>query len=481
MFNIFGLQEENPLDLSQLDHITDPEEYNRTVHDAIRNQLKSVGLVSPTDNVTNFQLQHEDTFSWLDSMMRTVTRNNPEVWDHPEDRDTYREKRFDFISGHEGWREKVYRDSRKLRTVGYGFNLEEPTNRPLFKQALGKTDKDFDDLRNGKTKLTKREGRILFEAAAGSAERLISSKFKDVDLKGYERLALVSLAYNSPALIGPNLTRHVKSGDKQAVMDEIIHRSNLRKSEGIANRRNLEAMMFSGMHEGEEDTGKSSMSVFGISSAQAAELPQNPQSPRPKNKPEPPKSKGSESKGALLSGLIPANIRALLSDITEYDLDTARNEDYLSDGELETLRRITTDKIKSSGKTSGWVEYKDYEAGQSDVSFAGSSGLVKTLLGDTEYIMKTTLGQYHYKIDERGHLIVTDQYNFNDAKKLQKENKSDEEKWKNLVTYAERGDVGYYGIIRRAGALWGSKEGEGAKFLIDLGPVSPQRYKTASR
>ncbi len=267
-----------PLDMSAVMSARTAEEYDTAVHNSIRDQLRSAGLISPTSGVTNFNLEPEENRSWFDSMSRTIMKANPALFDDPADTDrrNYLQRRFEFISDHEGWREKVYKDTRGFRTVGYGFNLDEPSNRQLYKNALGKTDEDYDNLRDGKSVLSNSDGRILFEAAAGSAEKLISSQFSDVDLKGYERLALVSLAYNSPSLIGPNLTRHIKAGDKKAAFDEIKYKSNLRKSKGIQNRRNLEAEMFTGMDPDDaSDSGWSIASIFGVSSAQAEELKSN--------------------------------------------------------------------------------------------------------------------------------------------------------------------------------------------------------------
>lgn len=264
-----------PLDFSKIMEARTEAEYETAVHDSIRSQLQSANLISPTSNITNFNLEPEDDRSWFDSMRRTIMKNNPAVFDDPSegDKESYLQRRFEFISDHEGWRNKVYEDTRGFRTVGYGFNLEEPTNRTLYKNVLNKTDEDFDNLREGRTTLSNRDGRILFEAAAGSAERLISNKFSDVDLKGFERLALVSLAYNSPSLIGPNLTQHIKAGDRKAAFEEIKFRSNARKTRGIQNRRDLEAQMFSGMDPDDaQDSTWSLSNVFGMASAQAGEL-----------------------------------------------------------------------------------------------------------------------------------------------------------------------------------------------------------------
>ena len=509
-------QKNFPLDLSHLDNIIDHKEYNRELHEAIRNQLQSGGLVSPTHNVTNFQLEPEDTPNFIENIMNKVMSANPAAHDKEGARQTYLQRRFEFIGeGHEGWREKTYRDSRGLRTVGYGFNLEEPTNREIYKRALQKTDQDFDNLRDGKSKLTDREGRVLFEASAGAAERLISSKFSDIDLKGYERLALVSLAYNHPALIGPNLTKHVRAGDKEAVVDEIVNRSNLHKIPGIANRRVAESEMFTGGHK-DEQSDWSISDLLGISTAEASTMtssdeliekgrgirvslnsevieglrdddddtPQGPTAPRPRRKPSQEKVQQTAEQemtgeerlekhagGSILASIVPASIRSLASDVLGFDLENVRSEDYFSDEEKNAIRSVVQTSMKRTKRKSGGVQYKDYETGQSDVTFSGSIGVLKTILSDPEYSIKTTLGQFSYRVDDRGHLVVTDRYNFNDAKKLQKQNPSFADKFSHWMEYASRDDVGLYGMARRMGALWGSKDNDGAKFDIDLGPV----------
>lgn len=502
--NLETLQKNFPLDLSHLQTITDPAEYNRELNEAIRGQLKQGDLISPTQNVTNFQLEPEGTPSFIENIMSKVMSANPAVHDSEEMKQNYLQRRFEFIGeGHEGWREKVYKDSRGLRTVGFGFNLEEPTNRDLYKRALRRTDQDFDNLRDGNTQLTMREGRILFEASAGAAERLISSKFSDIDLKGYERLALVSLAYNHPALIGPNLTKHVRAGNKKMVIDEIVNRSNAHKIKGIDNRRAAEAEMFSGGHK-DESGGFSIASLFGISPAMAGTLKSSDElieqgrtAPRSKENPRREDVQQTTAQdfettaqerlkkasgGSPLASIIPSNIRAFASDLLGFDMESVRTEDYFSDGEKNAMRTVIMAAMKRSGRQeSGGVKYDDYKTGQDDVRFDTEvfNFISNAVLGTEEdhvlaheYIVKTTLGRFGYRIDDRGHLIAVDQFNFNDAEKLQKENPSFSDKWNNWREWSERPDVGPYGSIRRIGGLWGSKENDGAKFEIDLGPMT---------
>ena len=75
------------------------------------------------------------------------------------------------------------------------------------------------------------------------------------------------------------------------------------------------------------------------------------------------------------------------------------------------------------------MKYDDYTTKQSDVSFAGSINFVFNLIaGNSEdnaialgkYIVKTTLDQdFHFASANEGILIVEDEFDFNDAEKLQ--------------------------------------------------------------
>ena len=101
--NLETLQKNFPLDLSHLQTITDPAEYNRELNEAIRGQLKQGDLISPTQNVTNFQLEPEGTPSFIENIMSKVMSANPAVHDSEEMKQNYLQRRFEFIGeGHEG-------------------------------------------------------------------------------------------------------------------------------------------------------------------------------------------------------------------------------------------------------------------------------------------------------------------------------------------------------------------------------------------
>lgn len=171
--------------------------------------------------------------------------------------DTYRQRRYDFIANEEGIRYRAYDDKtglpvtsgpvKGLETVGVGFNMRRPDAEKVFKAATGRN--DFEAVRSGKARLKPDEVQKLFEHTVREAEEFVQNKFKDVNLTEHQRIALVSLAFNNPALIGPNLTRYVREGNWAAARDEILYRSNAGKVRGLAARRYREAAMFVGHTE----------------------------------------------------------------------------------------------------------------------------------------------------------------------------------------------------------------------------------------
>jgi hypothetical protein len=94
---------------------------------------------------------------------------------------------------------------------------------------------------------------------------------------------------------------------------------------------------------------------------------------------------------------------------------------------------------------------------------------------DAQGAVKKTLGQFTWRINDSGEVIVTDQYNFNDAKKYREMYPTQAERLAHLTALAglvAMGEADMYGWLRRVGALYGSEEGEGAKFEINLGKVN---------
>lgn len=167
--------------------------------------------------------------------------------------------------------------------------------------------------------------------------------------------------------------------------------------------------------------------------------------------------------------LIPAHFRMFAQDITGVRADQIRTEDFFQDDELEAMRYLVIGQM-AGGKESGAIEYKNYDKGVADVSWKGNVDPLS--LGDAQGAVKKTLGQFSWRLNDKGEIIITDQYNFNDAEKYRKMYPSQAERLAHLTALAglvATDEMSAYGWLRRVGALYGSAEGEGAKFEINLG------------
>ncbi|MEL0013951.1 MAG: hypothetical protein VW715_02000, partial [Rhodospirillales bacterium] len=170
--------------------------------------------------------------------------------------------------------------------------------------------------------------------------------------------------------------------------------------------------------------------------------------------------------------LIPAHFRMFAQDITGVRIDQIRTEDFFQDDELEAMRGLVFAQMQQ-GKTSGAVEYKNYDKGVADVSWKGNVDPLS--LSDAQGAVKKTLGQFTWKLNDKGEVIITDQYNFNDAKKYREMYPTQAERLAHLTALAglvATDEMSAYGWLRRVGALYGSAEGEGAEFEVNLGKLN---------
>jgi len=180
--------------------------------------------------------------STIEAMHSEAQMQNPNTFDKQ-----YEAKRYEALKESEGVRLESYKDTNGLTTVGIGFNMEDSTARATWEKAMRGTNMvdKFDDVKSGTTKISQENARALFDVSVRNAEQEVDSAF-DVPLNSYQRIALVSLAYNNPALLGPNLRAAINNGDFLTALDEILNRSNKNKHKGIQNRREREAKLFSG-------------------------------------------------------------------------------------------------------------------------------------------------------------------------------------------------------------------------------------------
>jgi GH24 family phage-related lysozyme (muramidase) len=493
----------SPLDLSKLDNITDPAAFQSEMHKMIRENLQSGGFIPPTDGLTTPALTDgEDTGSFFKNLTNKVTTTlGSKAFDTPSN--NYEQSRFNFIAGEEGFSAKAYKDSLKLITIGYGFNLSDKGNFAMAARVLNKTPAQMLSLRNGTTNISNTEARTLFESSAANAESIINNTFKDVPLNSGQRLSLVSLAYNHPALIGPKLTKAIKGGDFEAADHEIRSNSNKYGIKGIQNRRGREADMFSSFSKDKKEHGGAVADFLGLGGASKPKVAEAPKPTAPvvdpimaqeiKTRAAAPSLGGMEmldsagntvASNESIMSMVPAHIRMFAQDMfgsQEGNNGQIKTSDFFSKSELTGILSVVGRAFKrNGGKSKGVVEYgddnnpKDYATGVTDVSFASND--LSLVNAAPEAIIKKTLGQFNWEVNKDGDLIVTDQYNFNDAEKMRKQYPSQMSKLIHLTALAGKAadpesDTGLYGVVRRAAAFYGSKEGEGVHFSINLGKV----------
>ena len=165
-----------------------------------------------------------------------------------------------------------------------------------------------------------------------------------------------------------------------------------------------------------------------------------------------------ESLFRTLLNKIPANMRFLAADIV--GMDRPAGEEKFTEEGLGILKEAATTAL-DKGKSS--MTYEDYPEGYMDFN--------KNLLSkmaDKNFQMRTTIGSANLRIDENGDIILTDQFNFNDAKDI----KSLEDA-KNAVLDIF-GEKGLYKKIRKFATYAGSEEGEGTPIEINLGAYQPK-------
>ncbi len=482
-----------PLDFNNLEGVTDPDVFDREFHKSIRENLQAGGFLPPTEGITKPVEQSQNTEGFFESLINNVFSNSgPEAFDTPED--TYSERRFDFISAESNYSETIRKDGLNRTKIGYDFNLDSPELRAMASKVLSKTDEQIDAIATGTQGISSRDARVLYEARVSRAERFVKEKFKGTPLAANQQIALVSLAYQNEGLIGPKLLKAVQNGNWKGAENEIRNRSNRYKNSGIAERRNREADLFMSMNKQEEDDGFDIGSLFSFGSSQTpVETPQKQQSVE--NNPagfdvkevreKAPKIE-TEAVDSILKQ-IPAHVRMVVEDVFKNTLGIdqkteIKTSDFFNDDELSALVGVVKREYSNNGgKKKAGVKYGAYEKGMSDVAFSSNElGLTGQ---DPEESIKKTLGQFNYEINKQGELIVVDTYNFNDAEEMQQRFPGGWDKALHLMELSGKlinkhmGDgtghspMGLYGIVRRAAALYGSPEGEGVEFKINLGKV----------
>ena len=142
---------------------------------------------------------------------------------------------------------------------------------------------------------------------------------------------------------------------------------------------------------------------------------------------------------------LPPNMRLFVSDLMGKD-ELITNEDFTEE-QLNVMRE-TAEKAINEGK-----DFLNYNKNFIEKMF------------DPDFQMRTSIGSANIKINDQGEIILTDQFNFNDAKDVNSLN----DLYKAAVDIF--GADGAYNKFRRIGTYFGSPEGEGAPIELNLGKL----------
>lgn len=255
-------------------------EWTRNFFAESQQNMRAGGFLSPTENTLTHKNYGNNAEAGVEDTMNAVLNfAGPSAY-NTEDQ-SYRDMRFDFITAEENYRDRMYMVNG-VPHIGYGMNLD--SNKDTVMDVLKLDESGYAQLTSGQMAITQRQGRALYEHAVQDAERVVAQRLEGIPLNAQQRTALVSMAYNSPALIGPNLTKHLQAGDAERVSYEILNLSNGNNLPGLDNRRKREHDMFFGSSEMwtgvtkgmdlrvPEDSGSGIGRLFGITPANAATL-----------------------------------------------------------------------------------------------------------------------------------------------------------------------------------------------------------------
>jgi GH24 family phage-related lysozyme (muramidase) len=386
------------------------------------------------------------------------------------------------------------------------------------------------DFRQG---MTQEQAEAVLTADAGWAKRHAVASLKKNGMENDEGKveALTSLIYNvgSGAWGQSKAKKYLESGNVEDFMHEAFSedvgfvKMNGEKMRGLVRRRAAEAELFAQANIREGGGGaplmgslsgtivstlKEIMPSF-VSEAEAATpqaqaleeakasmdrfemAPRKPEAPArpevvspfgsPPVKPVPVTqevSSGTELEGSALAGIIPSEFRMFASDILGFD-DEKLGINYFGKDEQKAIKTVIgkailrTRKAQGEDVKNGRVDYDtDWVSGQADVSMGSNK-----MFGGSELSVQRTLGDQTWVINDEGHVIVTDTYDFNEDKGALGTKADAMKKFGNVWDAAVKvkdGSLGLYGFVRQGIAnSFGSSsaDGKGSTFEFDLGPV----------
>jgi GH24 family phage-related lysozyme (muramidase) len=149
----------------------------------------------------------------------------------------YKKELYNLLNKHEGFSELPYLDHKGNPSIGYGFNQNSEDVKNSFVKA--QVDPNAQSLTREQAD---RIRDILIDKFENDLKNQITpEKFDSYSPK--EKAGLMSLYYNSPGLVGPNLRGYLGADDKLGAAKEVLLNSNKDNELGVLKRRLDEADM----------------------------------------------------------------------------------------------------------------------------------------------------------------------------------------------------------------------------------------------
>ena len=154
------------------------------------------------------------------------------------------------IAKFEGYSAKVYEDTKGLKTIGVGFNLEQPNGKMIFNTYLPGV--SYHDVLSGKRDLTDDEIMSLFRKTLDDKIKTTRDIIDDYDgLPEKVQTALVNAVFRGEMKRTHKTVKLINEGKWSQVADEYIDRADYReaskpesKCRGIKIRMDYNANIF---------------------------------------------------------------------------------------------------------------------------------------------------------------------------------------------------------------------------------------------
>ncbi|CAB4014117.1 Phage baseplate hub subunit (T4-like gp5) Phage tail lysozyme (T4-like gp5) [Paramuricea clavata] len=159
----------------------------------------------------------------------------------------------EIIAGFEGMRTSVYTDTRGLKTIGVGFNMEQANARQIFQRNV--PDASFDDVLSGKASLTKAQANKLFQETLKDKVQETKRLFPNYDKYPHEvKTALVNGVFRGEYTSSQKTVKYINNGEWDKVAEEYLDRADYCASKpgrdgGIKKRMDYNADIFRGYAE----------------------------------------------------------------------------------------------------------------------------------------------------------------------------------------------------------------------------------------